>query len=130
MKLETDYTRKVAETLRQREIEKLRASGFARKKQRQLVRKDKTLQSSIKRKMYARKKKIQMINATPFWVVKKEINAIYAEARALTLETGIKMEVDHIVPIMNPNVCGLHCVENLQIITMDENRAKHNSFVI
>lgn len=68
-------------------------------------------------------------NATPPWADRTEIKAIYAEARRLTAETGIKHEVDHIHPLKGRNSCGLHVSWNLQIITRTENRKKHNRHV-
>jgi 5-methylcytosine-specific restriction endonuclease McrA len=37
-------------------------------------------------------------------------------------------EVDHIIPIKNPTVCGLHVLPNLRVISRTENRRKHNKF--
>lgn len=68
-------------------------------------------------------------SATPPWVDRAEIKAIYAEARRLTAETGIKHEVDHIHPLKGRLACGLHVPWNLQIITRTENRKKHNRHV-
>lgn len=74
------------------------------------------------------KRKSAMAYATPAWANKKAIAAIYAEARALTLTTGIRHEVDHIVPIQGAKVCGLHVEFNLQILTKTENIKKHSNF--
>lgn len=38
------------------------------------------------------------------------------------------MEVDHIIPINHPLVCGLHCVANFQYLDPEMNRKKSNSF--
>lgn len=38
------------------------------------------------------------------------------------------MEIDHIIPLNHPNVCGLHCLSNLQYLTPEENRVKSNLF--
>jgi hypothetical protein len=70
-------------------------------------------------------------NAVPKWVngeLKQEIQKFYVEARVKTKETGINYEVDHIVPLMGDNVCGLHVPWNLRVITRFENRSKANRF--
>jgi len=67
--------------------------------------------------------------ATPAWLSDAdwaEMLAIYAEARRVSKVTGIHHEVDHIVPILGPNVCGLHVPWNLQVLTRFENRSKGN----
>lgn len=33
-------------------------------------------------------------------------------------------EVDHIIPINDPNVSGLHCSDNLRVIPMRDNRER------
>jgi 5-methylcytosine-specific restriction endonuclease McrA len=63
---------------------------------------------------------------TPSWSDKKAIKEIYLKAAQMSIETGIQHEVDHIVPIMSKIVCGLHCQQNLQIITSYENKKKSN----
>lgn len=67
--------------------------------------------------------------ATPAWLTdaqRDEMLAIYAEAVRLSCETGIPREVDHIVPLLGENVCGLHVPQNLQILTRTQNRSKGN----
>lgn len=56
----------------------------------------------------------------------QKINEIYCEAKQLTKETNVPHEVDHIIPISKG---GKHHEDNLQIITMSENRKKHNKIM-
>ncbi len=60
--------------------------------------------------------------AIPKWGDRKEKIDIFALARVLG------DHVDHRVPLVHPRVCGLHCVENLQVLTAKENMQKSNSF--
>ena len=62
------------------------------------------------------------LQATPHWANQEVIKQIYKEAT----EKG--MHVDHIVPLNNPLVCGLHCEFNLQILPATENLRKSNKF--
>lgn len=66
----------------------------------------------------------------PPWANKEEIKKIYLTARMMTISTGIKHEVDHIIPSNHPLVCGLHVENNLQILTEAENIYKSNTFDI
>jgi hypothetical protein len=71
------------------------------------------------------------ISATPPWLTKqhrKQIAQIYKEARRLTKMTGIPYHVDHIVPLTNPLVCGLHVPWNLRAIPANDNLQKSNKF--
>ena len=65
-----------------------------------------------------------LLRAMPEWCDRVAIVEIYRRAKALTIETGIKHEVDHIIPLRGRNVSGLHIPINLQILTVTENRQK------
>lgn len=66
----------------------------------------------------------------PPWTDLQALQAVYAEAARLTEATGIPHEVDHVVPLRHPQVCGLHVPWNLEVKTMEANRSKHNRFKV
>jgi hypothetical protein len=71
-------------------------------------------------------------NATPSWLSaeqKAEIRLIYREAVRLCGEVPKSYAVDHIVPLMGKEVCGLHVPWNLQILTAEENFKKNNKLL-
>ncbi|MCY3986236.1 MAG: HNH endonuclease signature motif containing protein [Candidatus Dadabacteria bacterium] len=90
------------------------------------------MQPEVRARDYAttRARQARKRRQTPIWA-KKEISKIanlYRRAAELTKETQIPHEIDHIIPLNNPRVSGLHCFSNLQILTATENRSKGNSF--
>lgn len=58
------------------------------------------------------------------------IKDFYIEAARLTKETGIKYDVDHILPIQGENVTGLHVPWNLQILPRTLNIRKGNRILV
>lgn len=72
------------------------------------------------------KRYIAKLNATPPWVDWDQIAAVYDKAVAMTRDTGIQHEVDHIYPLQGTTCCGLHVPWNLQVITKAENVRKGN----
>lgn len=66
--------------------------------------------------------------ATPSWADRSAIRKVYDEAVQLTNQTGVRYEVDHIVPLKGRLVCGLHVHWNLRAIPHYENNAKSNKF--
>lgn len=58
---------------------------------------------------------------TPLWADKKTIGQMYRNCPK-------GYEVDHIIPLHGKTVSGLHTRENLQYLTQQANRLKHNKF--
>lgn len=54
---------------------------------------------------------------------------LYLHAMQLTKTTGERYVVDHIVPLLSSEVCGLHVPWNLRVITQEENLKKSNKLV-
>ena len=67
------------------------------------------------------------IKATPLWFEKEKINNLYELALKIR-NWGCDVAIDHIVPLNSPIVCGLHCLNNLQILTSIQNGTKSNTF--
>ena len=65
-------------------------------------------------------------SATPKWADLWLVAGFYKTAARLTSETGVKHQVDHIVPIRSKLVCGLHCENNLRVIPASDNNKKNN----
>jgi hypothetical protein len=74
-------------------------------------------------------RRARLMQATPSWANLADIVGFYEKAKRLTSETGIPHEVDHIVPLANRIVCGLHVPANLRVITRHENATKKNKLI-
>ena len=72
---------------------------------------------------YVRLRQANKIKATPKWANLEKIKEIY-----LNCPSGY--HVDHITPLTNKNVCGLHVESNLQYLTAKENMKKSNKFTL
>lgn len=64
--------------------------------------------------------------ATPAWADFAAMQAFYDLAELLTVESGMRYEVDHIVPLRSAIVCGLHNQFNLAVLPQAANRSKGN----
>jgi carboxypeptidase C (cathepsin A) len=80
-------------------------------------------------KTYLRRNMIKEFQ-TPVWADMDAINTIYKQASRRSQIEGRLYHVDHIVPLNNPLVSGLHVQDNLQIILASENLSKSNQFII
>jgi len=72
----------------------------------------------------ARVRRDKIAQQMPSWADRKAINEIYRKARELGLT------VDHVIPLRNPLVSGLHVESNLSLVSRSENCSKSNSFSI
>ena len=75
-------------------------------------------------------RRLAKMQRTPKWADLEAIEQVYRRAAQLSRDTGVKMHVDHIVPLQGRLVSGLHTVENLQIIPATENCSKRHSFAV
>ena len=73
--------------------------------------------------------KDRLARATPAWANIGQIYRVYDEAHEMR-EAGIPATVDHIYPLAGVDVCGLHVVENLQIVTNLDNSRKNNTSAV
>lgn len=69
---------------------------------------------------------VARIRATPPWACMCEIRKVYQLAADLTASTGIAHNVDHIVPLNHPRVCGLHVHWNLRVVPAAVNMSRGN----
>lgn len=67
----------------------------------------------------------QVMRRRPPWYDRKQVRAFYALAEWFRAR-GIAAQVDHIVPLRSPLVCGLHVQTNLVVTTTELNRRKSN----
>lgn len=74
---------------------------------------------------YSSSRRSKKLMATPAWANLSKIKEIYVQAQLLRKQ-GFDVNVDHIVPLVSKQVCGLHVEWNLQIIDATANRKKSN----
>lgn len=73
---------------------------------------------------YASNRRARKLQATPPWADQEIIKSFYTEANYFG------DHVDHIIPLVHPLVCGLHCEFNLQSLSPSDNLSKNNKFEI
>jgi hypothetical protein len=70
--------------------------------------------------IYASKRKATKLQAIPPWFEKEKVALVYKKAQKYGFE------VDHVIPLLGKNVCGLHCWSNLQLLDAKLNNIKGN----
>jgi len=76
----------------------------------------------IPHKIRQAKRRADKLNATPKWANLEEIEKIYKNCPK-------GFHVDHIIPLINDKVCGLHVENNLRTIPAEENISKGNKLI-
>ena len=62
------------------------------------------------------------------WLEKLKVAEFYLIAKTRSIVEGRLFHVDHMVPLQNDRVQGLHCSANLQILEGSENSSKSNRY--
>lgn len=94
-----------------------------------ILNRQKNYQSKNKGKVNAliAKRKARKLKATPSWSETEKIKCIYEKAAELR-SSGLDVHVDHVIPLQGRLVSGLHCFDNLQILSAYDNISKGNSY--
>lgn len=69
-----------------------------------------------------------VVLSAPPWVDRRALRLLKYRAQCLSEMSGIPHEIDHVVPLNHPLVCGLTVPWNLQIVPAKVNGAKSNRF--
>lgn len=75
----------------------------------------------------AAKRRVKVKEVTPSWSDEAQVRQIYKTCQNLNrMFPMLEFHVDHVVPLVNDAVCGLHSHTNLQILVGEENLSKGN----
>jgi hypothetical protein len=114
-----------------KEVVKARASSRPYAEVRQYKTKYKEQNSELYKALVSVRKRRHR-NATPAWITKEQklaMRQLYLQAQQMTQITGERYVVDHIIPLISDEVCGLHVPWNLRVITQEENLKKSNKIL-
>lgn len=82
---------------------------------------------------YQSRRRAAKRNAVPAWFGEWDefvIQEAYMLARDRELDSGIKWNVDHMIPLQAKKATGLHCASNIQVIPERLNLMKRNSMIL
>lgn len=118
-----EYDRRRRERLGEELLQKYRDYYARTRPERRRAVKAWQLANRDKHNSYSAIGKLSKLGACPPWADRAAIVAVYSAAMRLG------KQVDHIVPLRSPVVCGLHVPWNLQLLTKSENCSKRNRFI-
>ncbi len=88
------------------------------------------INNPAKAKAKCARRRAKQLGCYPVWADNLKILSIYDECQYLNTTHTQQYEVDHVIPMGGKNITGLHVDQNLQIITLEANRAKSNKYEI
>jgi hypothetical protein len=84
-----------------------------------------------KQAAFCRERQAAKLFRSPVWVSKdekREIQGLYLASSLLSEMHGVRLHVDHVIPLRSKIASGLHVLKNLQLLPADENHRKSNHF--
>ena len=130
---QTEASQKAKKEYYERNKEQVIARAAARPvEQRRLHREKYKAQNPELYKAFTSVRRRRHKNATPKWITPEQklaMRNLYLKAQELTKIAGERYVVDHIIPLISPDVCGLHVPWNLRVITQEENLKKSNKLL-
>jgi len=90
-------------------------------------------ENAAKANQHAMNRHAAKLRRTPGWLTEDDLwvmNEIYDLAKLRAKTTGVKHQVDHIIPLRGELVSGLHTPWNMQVITAEENARKNNQYEV
>lgn len=80
--------------------------------------------TKVRANEYASSQKTRRV--TPLWANRFFLKEAYRLARQRSITTALAWEVDHIIPLNHPLICGLHVETNIRVIPRTANRSRGN----